>query len=612
MNLNPHIQIDMLLSEAKTLRWTNYNRLIEVSEEALKLAREIDDLVRIAACLNYIAWGYNRLESSHQAIKYAREAFRITKQHDLLEQFGYALSNMAYCYGNAGEIHEALQLIEQQIAIAEENNFVELQAFGYNDISVYYISSREYSTAIDLLERIIRMIDEHQLDLPKSFPYLNMADIYLNTNDIAKSIEYSMMAYKESVKAEFILGKIYSEQHLSNIYYLKGDGEKALHYAQRSYQTAVSIGYDLISPQYFISQAYSLQERFDEALEGYHKIEETVLANTFEMINLLYTAMSDLYAKKGNYEQAYEYLLKARDSYNHHANEEANKRIAILKTRYELDTMQREAQFQQAQMLVMQSEMEERIRRQRAEVTLEKQRELVKIKNHILTRLNHEFRTPLSILRMSFELLTRYEDRLTEENKGEHTRRIEEQFSHINILLDDVLDALQFNPIIQKDLMITPIRIRYLGESAIETAEQRTRTSGRVQMNVDLVEETIYQNENLIEQIMVNLLTNAIKFSQDKVMLNLSVDEKQLTIQVSDQGIGIPPEEQESVFEVLTRGSNLDEIGGNGIGLALIKQSVEALQGKITLESTLNVGTIVTVILPLKETQHPQETRQDI
>lgn len=609
MNRNTHSpidnQIETLLNEAKTLRWTDYHRLIEVSEQALALSRKADNPLGVVTGLNYIGWGYNRLGTPHQAMEYSREALHIAQENNHLEQFGYALCNMAYCYGSAGEIGESLRLTEQLISIAEAYNFVELQAFGYNDLSIYYTLSKEYAIAIDLSRQVISLIDEHQLTLPKTFPYLNIAESYLKSDDVSMCLEYCNLAYQEAINNQFPLGKIHSEEQLSHAYLTLGNPEKALHYAQQSYQTALSIGYDLINPQFYIAQAYTLQERYDEALKIYHEIEQNVIISATDMLNPIYTAMSELYAQKANYEAAYRYLQKAGEAQNHQANDEVSKRVAILKTQYKLETVQREAQFQQAQTLMLQSEMEERLKRQRAELTLEKQRELMQAKNDILARINHEFRTPISILRMSFELLTRYHDRLTAENKEEHIRRIEEQFQHISNLLDDVLDALNIDRQSAENLLITAINLEELAISAIAIAEKRTRAVKRVQLHVTDIPATIYHNQDSIEQIIIHLLTNAIKFSTAPVSLHLStIPDDYFIITVSDSGIGIPPEEQSTIFDVLARGSNLNEIGGNGMGLALVRQTVKILGGEIKLDSQLNVGTKITVSVPLSLNPH--------
>lgn len=604
MDTDAEKQIKQLLDEIKTLRWSDYKRVIELGEQALELSRAVNHPLFIVKSLNAVGWGYNRLTMPVQSLKYAREATQLAKEQGFLEEYGYALVNLCFCYAAAGEFGETIHIIEQLIKLGEENNFYELLVFAYNDLSIQYIMASEYQMGLDMIQKSLDLINEHHVEIPKTFAYSNMAECYLMMNENERAIEVAHLAYEDAVKKDFAIGKTHSQRLLSSTYIATNNFEKGMYYAQKSLEASKETS-QVVLASYFVAFAHSALGQFDEALKIYHEIHDYLMENAPIQLTDLYREMSKIYAQQGNYQLAYEHLQKSIDSFNQQAALEADKRIKILKTKYELDTAQREAQFQEAQKLMLQSEMEERLKRQRVEISLEKQLELMKIKNHILTRVNHEFRTPLTILRTSFELLSRYHERMTSEQRDEHVRRIEEQFQHINELLDDVLDAQLINDPNKQDVMITPINILNFAWSTVNLASQRTRTSDRVHMKIENLPDVIYQNEDLLEQIMVNLLTNAIKFSKDDVLLLLtSTPNDQLVISVKDFGIGIPPDEQESVFEVLTRGSNLDEVGGNGMGLALVKQSVEILRGQIKLESVLNVGTEFTVTLPLKSNLH--------
>jgi signal transduction histidine kinase len=113
--------------------------------------------------------------------------------------------------------------------------------------------------------------------------------------------------------------------------------------------------------------------------------------------------------------------------------------------------------------------------------------------------------------------------------------------------------------------------------------------------------DSIFANtdETLIKQIIHNLLSNALKYSPKGRMVALDVAEnnKDIQFRVYDNGIGIPDEDQKLLFEPFHRGSNTGFISGTGLGLAVVKKYVEALKGKIFINSSVNVGTTVTVII---------------
>jgi len=110
----------------------------------------------------------------------------------------------------------------------------------------------------------------------------------------------------------------------------------------------------------------------------------------------------------------------------------------------------------------------------------------------------------------------------------------------------------------------------------------------------------------LLRQILTNLVSNAIKYSPDggNVGVNLSCEDSQIILQVSDSGIGISPEDQIQLFQSFSRATNVGAISGTGLGLSIVKKCVELHGGEITLTSEVGVGTTFTVTLPKGDTAY--------
>jgi signal transduction histidine kinase len=108
-------------------------------------------------------------------------------------------------------------------------------------------------------------------------------------------------------------------------------------------------------------------------------------------------------------------------------------------------------------------------------------------------------------------------------------------------------------------------------------------------------------DERLLRHILLNLLNNGVKYSPDgqAVFFNASVEEGALKFVVRDQGIGIPEKDLPSLFEAFRRGSNVGQTPGTGLGLVIVKQSVELHRGTIVVESEQGSGTSFTVTIPL-------------
>ncbi len=113
--------------------------------------------------------------------------------------------------------------------------------------------------------------------------------------------------------------------------------------------------------------------------------------------------------------------------------------------------------------------------------------------------------------------------------------------------------------------------------------------------------DVIAADPRLVRQIAVNLITNGIKYSPHKtpVHITLNRDEGACILTVQDHGIGISEADQSRLFAAFEPGASLDEVAGSGLGLAIVQRAVEMSGGSVTLESQLDMGTTVTVSLPI-------------
>ena len=217
---------------------------------------------------------------------------------------------------------------------------------------------------------------------------------------------------------------------------------------------------------------------------------------------------------------------------------------------------------------------------------------------------SHEFRTPLAIISSSSGILQEFGDRLNEERKQEHLQTIQNTIKHITQILDDVLmiNRAEGNKI---ELYLEAADIidfcRYLIQ---ETAANHSQYS--INFSVDLGEKItaesliIQFDKKLLQQVITNLLNNAIKYSPNHnlVNFNLTKVDDQIIFKISDHGIGIPETDQVKLFESFHRASNVGNIAGTGLGLSIVKQCVDLHRGRISVESQIGKGTTMTVSIP--------------
>ncbi|MBW4522554.1 MAG: PAS domain S-box protein [Scytolyngbya sp. HA4215-MV1] len=246
------------------------------------------------------------------------------------------------------------------------------------------------------------------------------------------------------------------------------------------------------------------------------------------------------------------------------------------------------------------------IQRKRAEEevrqALDKERELNELKSRFIAMTSHEFRTPLSIIAFSSGLLSQYGNRWTEEKRSTHFHRIQTALQRMTQLLDDVLflgkeasGKLELKP------MLIPLK-KFCSE-LVEEMQLSAGSRYRLTLQMQEACSEAYLDEKLLRQILNNLLSNAIKYSPTggEIYLQLLCQANEAVFQIRDRGIGIPLEDQPHLFESFHRASNAGVIPGSGLGLSIVKRSVDLHGGHITLASKVGVGTTFTVTLPLRQ-----------
>jgi signal transduction histidine kinase len=175
----------------------------------------------------------------------------------------------------------------------------------------------------------------------------------------------------------------------------------------------------------------------------------------------------------------------------------------------------------------------------------------------------------------------------------------------MSLLLDDVLmigrsEAGKLNVSLTRFPLVP-----FLKSLALEVEESRRTHTIVTEFNC--AKEFIVTDEKLMRTIIINLLTNAIKFSpqQTRIEFQITCDDRSFFITVRDFGVGIPEADWKNLFEPFHRGANVNEIQGTGLGLSLVKKTVDVLGGTISFASTLSHGTTFQVSLPVDQTVGP-------
>jgi signal transduction histidine kinase len=242
--------------------------------------------------------------------------------------------------------------------------------------------------------------------------------------------------------------------------------------------------------------------------------------------------------------------------------------------------------------------------RKRAEVellkTLERERELSQLKSNFVSMVSHEFRTPLSIIQSSSELLRDFFQKMQPPEREEQLKSIVRNTRRMAGMMEEILVLSRLD---SGKLEFQPAALdlngfcRRIADEVLSATNQRCL----IELSLTRVPSEAKGDEGLLGHIFTNVLSNAVKYSEPGTTVNFAVrrDGEEAVCTVRDQGIGIELEDQQHLFKAFHRGRNVGSRPGTGLGLLMVKRCVELHHGSVQLVSKLGEGTTVTIRLPV-------------
>ncbi len=227
-------------------------------------------------------------------------------------------------------------------------------------------------------------------------------------------------------------------------------------------------------------------------------------------------------------------------------------------------------------------------------------RELSELRSRFISMVSHELRTPLSVILTSSHILESYGLQMSPEQRLEYHDNIKQQVRHLTKLLEDTL-AVSRAETVGLDFVPEPGDLERFCRDTATKLQLTTNQTPRILFTTSGGCQIVRFDEQLLWLILSNLLSNALKYSPDggTIAFTLDCHDGQAVIEIRDQGIGIPADDQTHLFESFHRGTNVGAIPGTGLGLAIVGQAVRAHGGSITFTSAEGAGTTFTVTLPV-------------
>jgi PAS domain S-box-containing protein len=230
---------------------------------------------------------------------------------------------------------------------------------------------------------------------------------------------------------------------------------------------------------------------------------------------------------------------------------------------------------------------------------LEREKQLNELKSRFVTTASHEFRTPLTTILSSVSLIARYTGSDEQEKRMKHVSKIKSAVTNLTHILNDFLSLGKLE---EGQVRNNPdwMNIETLSETVVDELKETLKEGQQIEYTHTCADNEVFQDRQIIKNILINLIGNAIKYSDEgkTITLMTACTTERLIITVKDQGIGIPDEDKQHLFERFFRAGNAANIQGTGLGLNIVKKYVELLNGEISYSSVLNEGTTFIVDIP--------------
>jgi signal transduction histidine kinase len=574
-------------------RQTKYREAIEYFERAIMSSEKIGDDKMIARCLDNIGTSYTVLGKNTEALRNSLKALKVWEKIGNDQGMGACLSSIARVYNSLGDNVKALDYINQSIAILRDDNDIQTIIHSYMNAVSIYIAMNNDSASIAACTKAIRLADStgqrSELTLllnDRGMSYFHAGDYDKAFADYMKCLEPPTDRTAPSIIGQAHIG-------LGEVWMARGDARKSIPYLE--------IAYAIFRENEMDDQTGPAAEELGAA---YEKVGDFKKALIFTKIG---HAIKDSLFNEQNIRQQqqlqFDYELEKKQ--NQIGRLEKNKLMAQSK-----NEKQRAASWALfgglALVVVIAIQLYRgRMREKRSKETIALQannlEELNRFKDKIFSVMSHDLRGPIESISATVDMLD--EDLLSPEEFTVLKPEMKKQLGALSFLLDNLLKWSKNH--IMGGAAARPERIDLftIARQNIALMQVQARDKNITVYN-NIPEPFIaFVDPGHIDIIFRNLISNALKFTNmnGSITLSAAIEGDTARVRVSDNGVGMSPEQVKNLFLTTIHTSSFGTKGesGTGLGLLLCFEFAKANRGEILVSSEVSKGSTFTVVLPI-------------
>ena len=596
------VVVDSLLNASWANRNTDIKKANQYARQALGIAKKLEYVGGAARGHYLLAMTDQRLGSHEEAMKHFLRSLEMEQERGDKARVGKVLNGIGILSYRQEDFEASLRYFNQAVAILREIGNDERAAVSTANIGLIHFNQREYQKALDSYNEALAIFKSESDNKLAIYTTLsNIGNVLAELGQYQQAEDYHKEALQYFASHNLIRNQSEVLLSLSKLYgSWDADAEQAIAYAQKSLQKAQSI----------------------------HFKESIVTA---------YKQLADLYESDGRHEEALEVYKQFKATQDSILNSERMAKIEEMETRFNLKEkdqqialLNKEADLQQARLgrqklwrsllivimvlLAVILGLLYRYNNQKANANtlLEDKNRQIEEKNNELRRLNeeknefmgmaaHDLRNPLAGIKSVISMV-RYEDTISEEEIRDYLEIIDHSSDRMLILINNLLDV---NAIEEggRPIDIRTLQVNSVIREAVQS-QQRSADSKNIGIQATLPEKTpvIKANPDVLQRALENLISNAIKYSPPGSLVEAKTSQGtgELEIIITDNGPGIPQDEQDQLFTRFCQISTqptADE-SSTGLGLFVVKSLMEKMNGSVRYDDAGDGATFV-LSLPL-------------
>jgi signal transduction histidine kinase len=516
--------------------------------------------------------------------------------------------------------------------------------YYYKILALADLKNKDFVNAVKNLNYAISVLEPIKSRQHLSDIYTLLAHISGLNKDYKSSIEYNYKALASRRELNSLRGITSSYVNIGVDHFMLGNQDSSLYYLNIGYKMA----FELKSYNYYLRAAdwlqknYTISKKTDSVIKYltvYKELTEKLNSREISRNTIKYQMKNELDKKDislmeiklkqsqtGNIYTllililiiAFSIVIFYKFRQNRRDNlilieqksllEKANEEIRINEEKLknlnsELDNLINERTLNLIVEIEQRKKAEDNLLHSKENIQLsyEKEKELNKMKSRFINMISHEFRTPMTIITTSNEIIHYYGEKFQGEIIKNHCEKIKNAIIQMTSLIEEII-AFNTTQLHNFNLRFDNINLSELMLEIINEQKLSYKSKVNIISDTGTSQISINSDKKLITHILSNLIGNAVKYTPNDKNIHIKIQNKMSLVEIviHDEGIGIPESDLSRIFEPFYRGYNIENISGTGFGLYLVQDFVKKLNGDIKISSEINKGTTINLVIPLK------------